>query len=282
MVAAATVDSMHGLDDPRLALAVALAREGGRLAVAAQGRVAVAWKGPGDRVTDADTAVQSHLVTGIGSAFPGDGVMAEEAPHARTADREFVWVVEVDPLDGTNNFALGVPCFAVSIGILRTGLAYAGVIHDPNTGFTCWARRGRGAFAGDRPLALPRHQLTEASNIAVRVPLEPRLKPLVYEWLERHKLRGFGSVALHLAYASIGALDVLLDHKAALWDFAAGAALLLESGGAITDRLGRPLFPVDPELYRGGPVPFVAGNAIAHAEAVARCRALLGAGDGRA
>jgi myo-inositol-1(or 4)-monophosphatase len=240
----------------------------------------VAWKGPGDRVTDADTAVQSHLVTRIASAFPGDGMMAEEAPHARTADREFVWVV--DPLDGTNNFALGVPCFAVSIGILRTGFAYAGVIHDPNTSFTCWARRGRGAFAGERRLALSAHPLAEASNVAVRVPLDPRLTPLVGEWLEHCKLRGFGSVALHLAYAAIGALDVILDHKATLWDLAAGAVLLLEAGGAITDPLGRPLFPVDPALYRGGPVAFVAGNAMAHTETVRRCRALLGAGDGRA
>jgi myo-inositol-1(or 4)-monophosphatase len=280
MVAADTTDSTHGLDDPRLALAVALAREGGRLAVAAQGRGAVAWKGPRDQMTDVDMAIQSRIVKEIGSAFPRDGLMAEEDPRASTVDREFVWVV--DPLDGTNNFALGAPCFVVSIGILRAGFAYAGVVHDPNTGFTCWARRGRGAFAGERPLALPGHQLTEASNVAVRVPLEPRLRPLVHEWLERHKLRGFGSVALHLAYASIGALDALIDHKAALWDLAAGAVLLLESGGAITDLLGRPLFPVDPEVYRGAPVPFVAGNAIAHAEAVAKCRVLLGAGDGRA
>jgi myo-inositol-1(or 4)-monophosphatase len=267
-----------GLDDPRLSLAVALAREGGRLAVAAQGHLAVAWKGSGDRLTDVDRAIQSRIVTAIGRAFPGDGLMAEEYPRASTVDREFVWVVH--PLDGTTNFALGMPCFAVSIGILRAGFAYAGVVHDPNTGFTCWARRGRGAFAGERPLTLPGHQLTDASNVAVRVPLEPRLKPLVDEWLARHELRGFGSVALQLAYAAIGALDVLLDHRAALWDLAAGAVLVLEAGGSITDLLGRPLFPVDPAVYGGGPVPFVAGNPIAHAQAVARCRALLGAGDG--
>jgi len=66
-----------------------------------------AWKGPGDRVTDVDTGIQSRLVKEIGDAFPSDGMLAEEKPHARTADREFVWVV--DPLDGTNNFALGAP-----------------------------------------------------------------------------------------------------------------------------------------------------------------------------
>jgi fructose-1,6-bisphosphatase/inositol monophosphatase family enzyme len=118
--------------------------------------------------------------------------------------------------------------------------------------------------------------------VAVRVPLDRRLKPLIGEWLARHKLRGFGSVALHLAYAAIGALDVLLDHKATLWDLAAGSVLVLEAGGAITDPFGGPLFPVDLALYRGEPVPFVEGNAIAHAEAVARCRVLLGSAGGRA
>jgi len=274
------MDPARGLDDPRLALAMALAREGGRQAMASQGRVAVAWKGPGDRVTASDTAIQSHIAREISAAFPDDGMIAEEPGDTRAGDHEFVWVV--DPLDGTNNFALGIPCFAVSIGILRAGLAYAGVIHDPNTRFTCWARRGRGAFAGERRLTLSAHPLAEASNVTVRVPLDPRLRPLVGEWLERYRLRGFGSVALHLAYAAMGALDVLLDHKASLWDIAAGAVVLLEAGGAITDPLGRPLFPVDPSLYRGEPVPFVAGNAMAHTEAVARCRVLLGAGDGRA
>jgi myo-inositol-1(or 4)-monophosphatase len=274
------MDSTSALDDARLALAMTLAQEGGRQALAAQGRVAFTWKGPGDRVTATDTAIQSHIAREISDAFPDDGMIAEEYGSATAKDHEFVWVV--DPLDGTNNFVLGIPCFTVSIGILRAGLAYAGVIHDPNTRFTCWARRGRGAFAGERRLALSGHPLAAASNVALRVPLDPRLKPLVSEWLERHKLRGFGSVALHLAYAAMGALDILLDHKATLWDLAAGAVLVLEAGGAITDPVGQPLFPVDLALYRGEPVPFVAGNAMAHADAVARCRVLLGSADGHA
>ena len=72
---------------------------------------------------------------------------------------------------------------------------------------------------------------------------------------------------------------MVLDHRAALWDLAAGAVVLLEAGGAITDLVGRPLFPIDPARYRGGPVPFVAGNPVAHAEAVARCRTFLEAGE---
>ena len=154
---------------------------------------------------------------------------------------------------GTNNFALGLPCFAVSIGILRGGLPYAGAL----------------VLAG-RPL-------TAASNVSARVPLDPELAPAVTGWLRRYKLRGFGSVALHLAYAALGALDVVLDHKATLWDVAAGAVILLEAGGVITDPHGRPLFPPDAAAYRGAPMPFLAGHPAAHAEALSDCRAVLDA-----
>jgi myo-inositol-1(or 4)-monophosphatase len=258
--------------DPRLSLAARLAHEAGQIAMTSRGRASATWKGPGDRVTDVDLAVQSQLVDRIRAAFPGDGVLAEEGV-ATGLDREFVWVV--DPLDGTNNYVLGLPCFAVSIGVLRAGLPHAGVVHDPNTQFTCLALRGGGAVAAGRPLALADRPLTAASNVAARVPLDPRLEPVVVDWLRTYKFRGFGSVALHLAYAALGALDVLLDHKATLWDVAAGALALAEAGGAITDPHGRALFPADPAAYRGAPMPFLAGTPAAHRRALADCRAVL-------
>lgn len=100
------------------------------------------------------------------------------------------------------------------------------------------------------------------------------LEPLVSRWLREHKFRGFGSVALHLAFAALGAVDLVLDHKATLWDLAAGAAVLLEAGGCITTPAGRPLFPFYVAGYRGALVPFLAGNPLAHAAAAASCRAL--------
>lgn len=260
--------------DARLQLALALAHQGGRQATGAvRAEVRVDWKGPGDRVTDVDVAIQARLTERIRTCFPDDGIVAEEGLLLDPGAREFVWVV--DPLDGTNNFALGIPCFAVSIGILRHGLPHAGVVHDPSTGFTCSAMRGHGAVAGGRALALLGRPLTAASNVAVRVPLDPELAPATIGWLRSYKLRGFGSVALHLAYAAIGALDVVLDHKATLWDLAAGAAVLLEAGGTITDPRGQPVFPPDAAAYGGSPMPFLAGNTAAHAEALADCRAVL-------
>ena len=262
--------------DARLQLALALAHQGGRQATGAgRAKVRVDWKGPGDRVTDIDLAIQAQLAERIRACFPDDGIVAEEGLALDPGAREFVWVV--DPIDGTNNFALGIPCFAVSIGILRHGLPHAGVVHDPSTGFTCSAMRGHGAVAGGRTLALPARPLTAASNVAIRVPLDPDLAPATIGWLRCYKLRGFGSVALHLAYAALGALDVVLDHKATLWDLAAGAVVLLEAGGTITDPRGQPLFPPDAAAYAGAPMPFLAGNTAAHGQALADCRAALDA-----
>ena len=259
----------EGAADPRLALALRLAVEAGRHAMARAGRAGVEWKGPGDRVTDVDRAVQARMLEEIAVGFPHDGVVAEEDERRARVDREFVWVV--DPLDGTNNYALGIPIYAVAVGVLRGGEPYAGVVHDPNTGATWSAVRGHGAFVGERRLALASRPLSTSSNVCVRVPLDARFERVTLPWLRRYKLRALGSVALHLAYAAIGAIDVVLDHRAALWDVVAGAAVLLEAGGAVTDPTGGPLFPA---AFDGAPAGFLAGNPAAHAEAVAACRAL--------
>ena len=264
---ASDAERVAGTGDRRLSLALALVREAGRHARARAGRARVAWKGPGERVTDVDLAVQEHLVREIATGFPGDGLVAEEARHGSGLERAFVWVL--DPLDGTNNYALGIPCFAVSVAVLRHGRPHAGVIHDPNTGFTCWALGGHGAYADGVRLALRGRELSDASNVSVRFPVSPGLRPLVHAWMTRYKFRAFGSVALHLAYAALGAVEVVVDDRAALWDIAAGAALLAEAGGALTAPDGRPLFPVAPVAYDGGPVPFVAGNRAAHAATLA-------------
>jgi myo-inositol-1(or 4)-monophosphatase len=264
---------VEGAEDSRLSLALRLAEEAGRAAMAGQPTAVARWKGPGDRVTEVDLQIQAGLTGALARAFPADGIVAEEGEVRRLADHEFAWIV--DPLDGTNNYALGIPCFAISVGLLRRGEPYAGVVHEPNTGFRCWALRGRGAFTDARRLALVPRALDAASNIAVRVPVDATLEPLVGRWLREHKFRGFGSVALHLAFAALGAVDLVLDHRATLWDLAAGAAVLLEAGGSITTPEGRPLFPFDVAGYEGQPVRFLAGNPRAHADAAADCRAAL-------
>ena len=111
--------------------------------------------------------------------------------------------------------------------------------------------------------------------MSIGVPVDPALEAVVARWLRRHKIRGFGSVALHLAYAVLGAIDLVLDHRAKLWDIAAGAVLLLEAGGAISDPRGQPIFPLDLRAYRGEAISFLAGNPLGHQVAVVECRDAL-------
>ena len=108
------------LADKRLSLALMLVRHAGRDALARRAKATVAWKSPGDLVTDADAALQSWIVQQVRTQFPEDWMIAEEARGAWASQAEFVWIV--DPLDGTNNYAVGIPCFAVSVGIFRRGL----------------------------------------------------------------------------------------------------------------------------------------------------------------
>lgn len=192
--------------DPRLELAVSLALDAGRRAVASLGQVPSAWKHPGERITIVDTEIQTRILREIRTWFPGDGVVAEEAGHRVGVERAFVWAV--DPLDGT-------------------------------------------------------------SNVCVRAPVAPALRAVVDGWLACHKLRAFGSVALHLAYAALGAIDLVLDDRAALWDIAAGSAILLEAGGRLTALDGTPSFPLDLDRDHDVPIPFIAGNAEAHRDGLA-------------
>jgi myo-inositol-1(or 4)-monophosphatase len=249
-----------------------LVQAAGQQVQAGVGRCEVEWKHEGERVTDVDRAVQARMLEAVTAGFPGDGVVAEEGDLTVGVDREFVWAL--DPLDGTNNYALGIPCFAVSIGILRDGAPHAGVVHDPNTGFLCWALRGQGAYTRERRLVLAGRSLGPASNVSARVPVDPTFQRLVSTWLERHKFRNFGSVALHLAYAALGAVDVVLDHRAKLWDLAGGAAVLLEAGGIITAPGGGPLFPLATSAWSDGALPFLAANPVAHAEVVTMAQVL--------
>jgi myo-inositol-1(or 4)-monophosphatase len=262
--------SLALMENPRLGLALALAREAGRDVIARSGPGRVEWKRPGGRVTDVDQAVQARMVREISSAFPEDGILAEEGQHEQGLDRPYVWAV--DPLDGTNNYVLGMPCFTVSVGVLHLGEPYAGVVHDPNTGFTAYALRGHGAFVADRRLGVDGPP-GDAWTVAIRAPIHRCLEPVVTEWLAHAKLRVFGSIALHLAYAAFGAIDLVLDDRAALCDIAAGAIILTEAGGVLSDLGGASYFPLDLAGYHGELLPFVAGRPAMHARAVEACRA---------
>ena len=249
-------------------LAADLAVRGGRLALEYFHRAQVSWKPDGSMVTDADLAIQELLGTEIARSFPDDAVVGEEGqPEQGRTEALYSWVL--DPVDGTNNFGRGLPGFAVSIGVLRNRQPFAGAVYDPITRWLFTACAGRGAWLNDWPLQTRPAPLSRSSLFAIRSPLEDGVPAFIEDWLRRYRLRRFGSTALHLCYVALGALDLVHDHRASLWDIAGAAPVLLEAGGVLTTAEGAPVFPATPAQLAGAPIAFLAGNPVSHAQAMA-------------
>jgi myo-inositol-1(or 4)-monophosphatase len=248
-------------------LAADLAVRGGRMALESFHRAQVSLKPDGSMVTDADIAIQEHLATEIARDFPDDAVVGEEGqPQDGRSEALYSWVI--DPVDGTNNFGRGLPGFSVSIGVLRNRQPFAGAVYDPITRWLFTACAGRGAWLNERSLRTRPAPLSRSSLISIRTPMEEGVPPFVEEWLRRYRLRRFGSTALHLCYVALGALDLVYDHRASLWDIAGAAPILLEAGGVLTTTDGAPLFPATAAQLAGAPMGFVAGNPASHAQAL--------------
>ncbi len=248
-------------------LAADLAVRGGRRALEYFHRAQVSWKPDGSMVTDADLAIQEELATEIARAFPDDAVVGEEGrPEESHTGALYSWVL--DPVDGTNNFGRGLPGFSVSIGVLRNRQPFAGAVYDPVSRWLFTACVGRGAWLNDRPLRTRPALMSRSSLFSIRTPLEEGIPPFVEDWLRRYRLRRFGSTALHLCYVALGALDLVHDHRASLWDVAGAAPVLLEAGGALTGVDGASLFPATTAQLAGAPIAFLAGNPGSHAQAL--------------
>jgi myo-inositol-1(or 4)-monophosphatase len=246
-------------------LAADLAVRGGRMVLEYFHRAQISWKPDGSMITDADMAIQELLAMEIARSFPDDAVVGEEGQPAEGRSRAlYSWVI--DPVDGTNNFGRGLPGFSVSIGVLRNRQPFAGAVYDPITRWLFTACTGRGAWLNERPLHMRSAPLSRSSLFAIRTPLEDGVPPFVDDWLRRYRLRRFGSTALHLCYAALGALDLVYDHGASLWDIAGAAPILLEAGGVLTSVDGVPLFPATAAQLRGAPIAFLAGNPTSHAQ----------------
>ena len=258
--------------DRRAAAATEVARLAGKIALDYFEHAEVSWKADDSMVTEADVAIQSWLEDEIAAAFPSDGILGEEGltrsrlrPGAR-----FVWVI--DPVDGTNNFGRGIPGFAISVGVLRDGLPFAGAVYDPVSSQLFAACVGQGAWLNGRRLRVAPVALSSRSLFSIRSPFASEVPGYVSHWLQRYRLRRFGSTALQLCYVAAGALAFVHDHRASLWDIAGAAAILVEAGAVITAEDGGPLFPIDPSRYGGEPIAFLAGDPAGHRLSLADIR----------
>ncbi|HEY6537883.1 MAG TPA: inositol monophosphatase family protein [Candidatus Dormibacteraeota bacterium] len=254
--------------DRRLALATAryAVQAGGAVIKAAGvGFHATESKGPGDYVTAVDRESEAVVVRILGEVFPGLPILAEEAGGGLP---EQGWVV--DPLDGTTNFSRAFPLVGVSVALLEAGEPVVGAVHAPFLGFTFTAAKGEGAFdqAGQR-LRLGDPE-PERAVVSTGFPFKtPEQIPKLVATLERvlgrvEDVRRPGAASLDLAFTAAGVFDGFFELGLKVWDIAAGALLVAEAGGVVTDWEGRAGLP------RSGNI--VAGPARVHAALVEATR----------
>ncbi len=203
----------------------------------------VSVKGPGDFVSAADRRSEKVLFEELSRARPGYGFVMEESGIVEGPDKSHTW--HIDPLDGTTNFLHGLPVFAVSVGLERDGVLMAGVVHNPATDDLFFAERGQGAWHNNRRLRVSaRHHLDEAL-VGCGIPAlgrasdHPRFKAELAQVLARAGvLRRLGAAALDLCYVASGSYDAYWERGVKSWDVAAGAVIVREAGGSVSDADG--------------------------------------------
>jgi len=219
----------------------------------------IQFKGTIDLVTEADKASEALIVAELRSTFPSHGLLAEEGGGYDANGSSFRWVV--DPLDGTTNFAHGLPTFAVSIGLEDGQTPVVGVIYDPMRDELFSAYRGGGATLNGDPIKVSTIDRLIASLLATgfSYKLEARVRqtPTWSDMLTRvQAIRQTGSSALNLCYIAAGRLDGYWERGIAPWDVSAGSVIVTEAGGTGSDYRGG--------LFLSDRREIVASNGLVH------------------
>jgi len=260
---AASTDVAHRCD-----LALDLARGAGDILRSGLGRATVEHKGTLELVTEFDRASERYIVDRMTAAFPDDGLLAEEGSQRPGTS----WRWHIDPLDGTTNYAHGLPHFAVSIGGERDGVLEFGVVYDPMRDEMFPAVRGRGASLNDQPIHVSAASSLEESLLVTGFPYDLRQNPDnnldLFAHLAQRSLavRRFGAAALDLAYVAAGRFDAYWELRLSPWDLAAGVVLVREAGGVVSRADGGP-DPLRP------PPSIAASNGLLHAQLIEALRA---------
>jgi myo-inositol-1(or 4)-monophosphatase len=225
----------------RLLAAQAVAREAGAMARRRflDQSFSVGFKGPHDFLTEVDGETEAFIAGRLLAIFPTDGFIGEESKARPAREGGAVWVV--DPIDGTANFARGVPHFCVSIACVAAGQVEAGVIYDPMRDELFAGRRGSGARLNGAPMRVS--AANSLASSAIEIGWNMRAGPEQFaDLLLRVASTGAspsrtGSGALALAYIAAGRRDGFVEHHIHAWDCLAGILLVTEAGGYVNDFL---------------------------------------------
>ena len=198
------------------------------------GKVESRWKYDGSRVTEADLAISNAFQSAIEARFPKDAYLSEELDSGtgpQCVSARFAWLV--DPIDGTNNFARGIPACSISLALLEDGVPVYGAIYDHMSRSLFHGGPQFGAWVDDREAGFSDATPSGQSIVGCQHCGMESSAPDDDALQRRFKIRNLGSSAIQLAYATAGWTDGVIAHKVNTWDIAAGVAMLEAAGGRI-------------------------------------------------
>jgi len=229
---------------PAIDVAIGAARNAGEILKAHfREERQVQHKGRANIVTDVDLRVENNLKSLLQAEFPDHSILSEES-EAISGDSKYTWIL--DPLDGTNNYAFGVPFFSTVIALAGGDDVLLGIIYDPLRDEMFSARNGMGAFLNSNPISVSRKMKVQDSLIGLDLGYvdekgETILKFITGLWPEMYAFRIMGSAALGMAYAACGRLDLYFHMLLYPWELACGQLMVAEAGGLATDWEGKPV-----------------------------------------
>ena len=252
---------MHGMVN----IAVRAARRAGELMVRQLNRLEslrVTEKSRNEFVTQVDEAAEAAIIEVIKDHYPEHAILAEES-GATGGEHEYQWII--DPLDGTTNYVHGFPVFSVSIAVARAGEIEHGVVYDPLRQEIFTASRGQGAQLDGHKIRVSKRTTLRPALIATGLPYRANLKHLDRYlemlravMLETAGIRRPGSAALDLCYVAAGRVDGFWELGLAKWDVAAGALIIREAGGRISDFRGTDRYLDSGNVVAGNPKIYAA------------------------
>ena len=247
---------------PLLNIAINAAHQAGDIIVRQMDTIdhlKITAKGTDEFFCEVDVKAEQAIMKTILKAYPDHGIIAEES-GTHNPDAEVVWII--DPLDGTTNYLHGFPCFSVSIACRIKNRIEHGVVYDPLRHECFSASRGDGAQLNDRRIRVSKQSQLSGALLGTGFPfrntaIAERYMPTLHALIGHCAgIRRTGSAALDLAYVAAGRLDGLWEFGLRPWDLAAGALLIKEAGGLVSDLQGGETYLKQGDIVAGNPKVF--------------------------